>query len=371
MAEHCTTHEKGYVPRNYVAPENTLESMDWYHGKIARKDCEKQLLLPGNVRGTFCVRDSESHTGAYSLSVRDYSEEKGHHIKHYKIRTLDSGGFYITTRSKHPTLISLIEHYKGTSDGLCCKLTKACAKIQPVLLDLSKDTRDQWEIPREQLEFRKKLGAGQFGEVWEGRWNTNTKVAIKTLKEGTMSPEAFLEEAAIMKKCRHDKLVQLYAVCSEKEPIYIVTELMCNGSLQHYLRSDTGNRLSLDVLIDMMAQIAKGMAYLEHDKLVHRDLAARNILVGENNTCKVADFGLARIIEDNEYQARQGAKFPIKWTAPEAALYGTFTIKSDVWSFGILIVEIITFGAVPYPGMTNNEVLTQVGYILLKNISQE
>eukprot|EP00057_Strongylocentrotus_purpuratus_P026693 XP_011681167.1 PREDICTED: tyrosine-protein kinase Src42A-like [Strongylocentrotus purpuratus] len=109
----------------------------------------------------------------------------------------------------------------------------------------------------------------------------------------------------------------------------------------------------------MSAQVAAGMAYLESQNYIHRDLAARNVLVGENNICKVADFGLARVIknQDEIYESHVGAKFPIKWTAPEAANYHSFTIKSDVWSFGILLTEIITYGRIPYPGMTNKEVL--------------
>lgn len=112
----------------------------------------------------------------------------------------------------------------------------------------------------------------------------------------------------------------------------------------------------------MAAQTASGMAYLETQNYIHRDLAARNILVGDNLTCKVADFGLARVIQDSQeiYQAQEGAKFPIKWTAPEAALYNKFTIKSDVWSFGILLTELVTYGRIPYPGMNNAEVLSQV-----------
>ncbi len=112
---------------------------------------------------------------------------------------------------------------------------------------------------------------------------------------------------------------------------------MCHGSLLDFLTKGEGQTLQLPVLIDAAAQIASGMAYLELQGYIHRDLAARNILVGENYVCKVADFGLARLIVDDEYNAREGARFPIKWTAPEAALYNKFTIKSDIWSFGVLL----------------------------------
>ncbi|XP_057679497.1 tyrosine-protein kinase Fyn isoform X4 [Corythoichthys intestinalis] len=303
-ARSLTTGGSGYIPSNYVAPVDSIQAEDWYFGKLGRKEAERQLLSTGNPRGTYLIRESETTKGAFSLSIRDWDDVKGDHVKHYKIRKLDSGGYYITTRAQFDSLQQLVQHYSGT-------------------------------------------------------WNGTTKVAVKTLKPGTMSPESFLEEAQIMKKLRHDKLVQLYAVVSE-EPIYIVTEYMGKGSLLDFLKDGEGRALKLPNLVDMAAQVAAGMAYIERMNYIHRDLRSANILVGDNLVCKIADFGLARLIEDNEYTARQGAKFPIKWTAPEAALYGKFTIKSDVWSFGILLTELVTKGRVPYPGMNNREVLEQV-----------
>ncbi|XP_067358738.1 tyrosine-protein kinase Fgr isoform X1 [Channa argus] len=358
-ARSLDTGNSGYIPSNYVAPVDSIQAEEWYFGKMGRKDAERQLLGHGNQRGTFLIRESETTKGAYSLSIRDWDDNKGDHVKHYKIRKLDNGGYYITTRSQFDTVQQLVEHYTERAAGLCCRLIGSCKRGMPKLADLSVKTKDMWEIPRESLQLIKKLGNGQFGEVWMGMWNGTTKVAVKTLKPGTMSPEAFLEEAQIMKRLRHDKLVQLYAVVSE-EPIYIITEFMSQGSLLDFLKDGEGQGLKLPQLVDMAAQIASGMAYIERMNYIHRDLRAANILVGDNLVCKIADFGLARLIEDNEYTARQGAKFPIKWTAPEAALYGRFTIKSDVWSFGILLTELITKGRVPYPGMNNREVLEQV-----------
>ncbi|TPP66809.1 Non-specific protein-tyrosine kinase [Fasciola gigantica] len=287
---------------------------------------------------------------------------RGDTVKHYKIKRTGKGDeVYITTKQILPDLKALVAHYSAQADGLCCCLTRPCPRPPPVPNDLSRLTRDQWEIPRSSLALIERLGSGQFGDVWKGKWNGTTEVAIKTLKQGTMSREDFLKEAKIMKRLHHPRLVRLYAVVTT-EPIYIVTELMPNGSLLHYLRDGAGQDLGLRSLVDMMAQIASGMAYLEQEGYIHRDLAARNILVGEHNTVKVADFGLARIIDSgNEtYTAKQGAQFPIKWTAPEAALLGRFTVKSDVWSFGIVIYEIVTHGQVPFPSMNNTETLQQV-----------
>ncbi|KAL7876227.1 hypothetical protein AOLI_G00111900 [Acnodon oligacanthus] len=347
---------QGYIPSNYVAPADSIQAEEWYFGKMGRKDAERLLLQAGIQRGTFLMRESETTKGAFSLSIRDWEEDKGENVKHYKVRTLDSGGYYITTRAQFTTLQSLIKHYTAHADGLCHRLTGVCPTVRPHTQGLAKDA---WEISRDSLSLEVKLGQGCFGEVWMGTWKGSTKVAVKTLKPGTMSPEAFLQEAQIMKKLRHDKLVQLYAVVSQ-EPIYIVTEYMSKGSLLDFVKEGEGKLLKLPQLVDMAAQISDGMAFIERMNYIHRDLRAANILVTDNMVCKIADFGLARLIEDNEYTARQGAKFPIKWTAPEAALYGRFSIKSDVWSFGILLTELVTKGRVPYPGMVNREVLEQV-----------
>ncbi|XP_037962358.1 tyrosine-protein kinase Src42A isoform X4 [Plutella xylostella] len=355
LARSKKTKQEGYIPSNYVARLQSIEAEPWYFRKIKRIEAEKKLLLPENEHGAFLIRDSESRHNDFSLSVRD-----GDTVKHYRIRQLDEGGFFIARRTTFRTLQELVEHYSQDADGLCVSLNKACVQVEkPVTEGLSHRTRDQWEIDRSSLKFVRKLGHGQFGEVWEGLWNNTTPVAIKTLKSGTMDPKDFLAEAQIMKKLRHSKLIQLYAVCTLEEPIYIITELMKNGSLLDYLQGK-GRGLKLQQLIDMAAQIAAGMAYLESQNYIHRDLAARNVLVAESNVVKIADFGLARLIKEDEYEARVGARFPIKWTAPEAANYSKFSIKSDVWSFGILLTELVTYGRIPYPGMTNAEVLHQV-----------
>jgi len=355
------TGGEGFIPSNYVALHETLEAEDWYFGEIKRPEAEKLLKTPPNEHGAFLVRDSDK--GGYALSMRD-----GDMVKHYKIRTSESGTFFIAHNNQCNSLSELVQRYSTSADGLCDCLKSPCVKIEkPQTVGLSHDTVDAWEISRDTLRLIKRLGHGNFGEVWEGMWNDTTPVAVKTLKPDTMNPKSFLEEAELMKKLIHPKLVQLYAICSKEEPIYIVTELMPKGSLLDHLRSDEGRRLKMEELIDMAAQIAAGMAFLEKHNYVHRDLAARNILVGNNNIVKVADFGLSRAVEDF-YEAHEGAKFPIKWTAPEACLKNQFSIKSDVWSFGILLTELVTYGRVPYAGMNNKQVVEEVerGYRMPK-----
>ncbi|XP_025901449.1 tyrosine-protein kinase FRK [Nothoprocta perdicaria] len=356
---------QGYIPANYIAADQSIEAEPWFFGPIKRADAERQLSYPGNQAGAFLIRESESLKGQFSLSVFD-----GESVKHYRIKRLDEGGFFLSRRKTFKTLNEFVDYYSKNSDGLCVTLGKPCLKVQiPSTFDLSYKTVDQWEIDRKSLKFLKKLGSGQFGEVWEGLWNNTTPVAIKTLKPGSMDPKDFLREAQIMKNLRHPKLIQLYAVCTLEDPIFIITELMRYGSLLEYLQNDAGSQICLTHQVDMAAQVSSGMAYLESQNYIHRDLAARNVLVGDHNVYKVADFGLARVFKvenENIYEAKHETKLPVKWTAPEAIHCNKFSIKSDVWSFGILLFEIITYGKMPYAGLAGHQVIQMLdkGYRL-------
>uniref|UniRef100_A0A8C2ANG7 Tyrosine-protein kinase n=1 Tax=Cyprinus carpio TaxID=7962 RepID=A0A8C2ANG7_CYPCA len=299
LAKSLVTGYEGFIPSTYVARAHTMEVERWFFKDMSRRDTERLLLAPGNKPGAFLVRESETTKGAFSLSIRDFSPEHGDVVKHYKIRSLDNGGYYISPSTTFSSLQELVKYYSRTADGLCQRLGNPCKTAAPQ----RPWAQDEWEIPRETLKMVKKLGAGQFGEVWMGYYKNSQKVAIKTLKEGTMEPEAFLQEANLMKQLQHERLVKLYAVVT-KEPIYIVTEYMANGSLLDFLKTDDGHKLKLPKLIDMAAQIAEGMAFIERKNYIHRDLRAANILVSETLHCKIADFGLARIIE-SEYTAQE------------------------------------------------------------------
>ncbi|NWH41853.1 FES kinase, partial [Chloropsis hardwickii] len=199
---------------------------------------------------------------------------------------------------------------------------------------------------------------GNFGEVFSGRLRAdNSPVAVKSCRE-TLPPELkakFLQEARILKQYRHPNIVRLIGVCTQKQPIYIVMELVQGGDFLTFLRSE-GPHLRVKELIKMTENAAAGMEYLESKHCIHRDLAARNCLVTERNTLKISDFGMSREEEDGVYASTGGMKqIPVKWTAPEALNYGRYSSESDVWSFGILLWEAFSLGAVPYANLSNQQ----------------
>uniref|UniRef100_A0AAX7T3J2 receptor protein-tyrosine kinase n=1 Tax=Astatotilapia calliptera TaxID=8154 RepID=A0AAX7T3J2_ASTCA len=223
------------------------------------------------------------------------------------------------------------------------------------------------EIDVSYISIERIIGAGEFGEVCSGPLRLPGKreiqVAIKTLKAGYTEQQRrdFLWEASIMGQFNHPNIIRLEGVVTKSKPVMIITEYMENGSLDTFLKKNDG-QFTVIQLVGMLRGIASGMRYLSDMGYVHRDLAARNILVNSNLVCKVSDFGLSRVLEDDPEAAytTRGGKIPIRWTAPEAIAYRKFTSASDVWSYGIVMWEVMSYGERPYWEMSNQDVIKAV-----------
>lgn len=229
------------------------------------------------------------------------------------------------------------------------------------------------EIERSKTKLKGLIGQGEFADVYKGTLKTQDGrdvVAVKVLRPGSSekNQKDFLSEASIMGQFNHPNVIRLIGVVTQSRPMMIITEFMESGSLDHFLKARDGQLTNLQ-LLGMARGVASGMVYLSGMNFIHRDLAARNVLVGENMSCKVSDFGLSRELADDkpdsEYQT-QGGKIPVRWTAPEALQHRKFSSASDVWSFGILVWEIMSFSDRPYWDWNNYDVINRVetGYRL-------
>ncbi|XP_078388513.1 tyrosine-protein kinase Fes/Fps isoform X1 [Cetorhinus maximus] len=330
------------------AVQKPLCQQSWYHGAIPRMETQQLLVNEGD----FLVRESQNK-GEYVLSVLSAGQ-----CRHFIIQHADSQ--YRFDGESFPTIPLLIDNLLKSKQPVTKKT--GAILMKPI-------AKDKWVLDHEDVLIGDRIGRGNFGEVFSGRMrNDNTLVAVKMCRESLPADQKnkFLMEARILKQYDHPNIVRLIGVCTQKQPIYIVMELVQGGDFLTFLRNEANN-LSTKDLIKMAENAASGMAYLESKHCIHRDLAARNCLVSEKNVLKISDFGMSREEEDGVYSSTGGMKqIPIKWTAPEALNYGRFTTESDIWSYGILLWETFTLGSTPYPTMTNQQTREEVeqGYRL-------
>uniref|UniRef100_A0A674PLD2 Tyrosine-protein kinase receptor n=1 Tax=Takifugu rubripes TaxID=31033 RepID=A0A674PLD2_TAKRU len=233
-------------------------------------------------------------------------------------------------------------------------------------------------IKRHNIVLKRELGEGAFGKVFLAEcYNLSPDqekilVAVKTLKEASENARKdFQREAELLTNLQHEHIVTFYGVCVESDPLIMVFEYMKHGDLNKFLRAHGPDavlmtegqttrpvELTQSQMLHIAQQIASGMVYLASQHFVHRDLATRNCLVGENLLVKIGDFGMSRDVYSTDYYRVGGhTMLPIRWMPPESIMYRKFTTESDVWSLGVVLWEIFTYGKQPWYQLSNNEVI--------------
>nr|CDS22209.1 c src tyrosine kinase [Echinococcus granulosus] len=404
--------QTGLIPLNFV--ESDVDP-PWLHGQISREEAES--LLQDEPPGSFLVRASSRFVGDYTLSlVGGHSSEDNsyatkvsptQHYHIYSVNGLDSSVssefFSLDNKEMFPSLRKLVEHYKVVDRGLAHPLTAPVVDMERVCMQR---LRDRHWIPREHLTLGQKLGHGEFGEVLKAKIG-DREVAVKRYKAS--AKRQLIYEACIMSELKHENLLELLGVTEEPDEdgtvvadgapcttFCLVTEFSPLGSLLFYLRSRGRALLGPATLLSFATDVARGLVYMEARSYLHRDVAARNVLLFSSAkhpfypVAKLGDFGLAfrlrsssptfdhRVTGEVDFDAVERptcvgplcftgtqrmsniTRIPIKWTAPESIRTRIFTHKSDVWSFGVMLWELYSFGRLPYPRLMTSQVLAHL-----------
>lgn len=368
----------GLVPASMLRPIK-FQDEQWYFGEMDNVRSCKLLLQKNLPEGTFLVRDSATQKENLTLSVRVNTKEGKPDVVHFRISVSkpevgDTIHYKFNSQKTITECCSsqeLIMQYKNnhlrTTNGLIVPLNFGL--VNPVKEDIDFPSLADIKIDPSHIRKHRQLGEGNYGTVFKATWTRNEgKITVAVKESKTQDRKDGVEdmkrEAEAMCKLRHTNIVSLFGYCYNRseDSVLLVFEFVSKGDLAKYLQKCGDEDVKeLDILYYAL-QVADGMRYLAGENIVHRDLAARNVLLGENQVVKIADFGLARFLSDERIYAVQNAqrKIPIRWTAPEALKERAFTEKSDVWSYGIFLTELVTGGKTPYPDITDIHLLPTV-----------
>ncbi|XGW28690.1 hypothetical protein V3C99_008463, partial [Haemonchus contortus] len=349
--------------------EKILKQFDFYHGFLPRED----LYILVKYVGDYLLRVSEVDNEASQirreiiLSVAiDWENKKQRKSKNKRWPTPErkrkgqlknvvvrrkNNKYLVETNRLFDNLQDLMSHYQ-----------KHYGVLKRFKFTLTNPIKQQaWEFHHSDVKQGNILGRGAFGEVRAGtlrlKTGKNVDVAIKVTRGSSDLCKAkikeMMREARLMRNFRHENIVRIYGVAVDEQPLYIILELMTGGALNHFLKANAG-KVSVMDKIAMCLGVARGAEYLHHKRCMHRDLAARNCLITRDKVVKISDFGLSRM--GTSYVLHTSVRLPTKWLAPETITTLSFSLKTDVFSFGVVVYEIFSDGGEPWGGKTNAEV---------------
>ncbi|XP_063290137.1 proto-oncogene tyrosine-protein kinase receptor Ret [Pelobates fuscus] len=430
--EGITTNYSTCTPDIKTCPDGVCDAVERKSGKICPQDCIKDNIIGGHEKGTPLGIKAGYGTCYCFQSEKCFCEKNivEAPLCDDTCKTVIACGVFLSfiisvllssffihryhKNSPKPPIASAEMTFRRPAQSYPVSYSSTNARRpsldsmeNQVSVDSFKIPEDpKWEFPRKNLVLGKTLGEGEFGKVvkatafrLKGKAGYTT-VAVKMLKESASQSELrdLLSEFNLLKQVNHPHVIKLYGACTQDGPLHLIVEYAKYGSLRSFLREsrkvgpssiggDTNRNssyldnpderaLTMGDLISFAWQISRGMQYLAEMKLVHRDLAARNVLVAEGRKMKISDFGLSRdVYEEDSYVKRSKGRIPVKWMAIESLFDHIYTTQSDVWSFGVLLWEIVTLGGNPYPGIAPERLfnLLKTGYRMEKpeNCSDE
>ena len=310
----------------------------FYYEGISALDAERMLTQEKHFVGTFLVWSDSEKSGHNTMMSVLGKDQVYHSIISMEIM------------EHYPTPERFVAFFKDGPNNLrCC----------PVVPCLRANHLEDLEAPETcTIELDQHLRESRFTNMWVGYFGEEReKVLVKSMKRGHSSVHQFQSEAIVMKDLQHPNILSIQAFITGQQP-YIITEPVVHASLHHYFSKYKHREMEVTSLLNISAQVASGMSYLESLKCIHRNLAARNVMLSGRGA-KIANFSQACYTPSGKFTCDPGMIL-LRWTAPEVLLMNTFSSKSDVWSFGVLLWEMFTHGELPYPKLKDDHVREKI-----------